>query len=54
MGASDGGDLVGSGAHPAEVVDCVRDLQWPGVQRNAEEMLWNPDRVAEYFESVVS
>src|SRR2546430_2129993 len=44
-----GGDLVGSGARPAEVVDCIRDLKWPGVQGNAEEMLWNPDRVAEYF-----
>jgi len=44
-----GGDLVGSGARPAEVVDCIRDLDWPGVQGNAEEMLWNPDRVAEYF-----
>jgi putative phosphoesterase len=44
-----GGDLVGSGASPAEVVDRVRDLGWPGVQGNAEEMLWNPARVAEYF-----
>src|SRR3989442_1072813 len=44
-----GGDLVGSGAWPAEVVDRIRDLKWPGVQGNAEEMLWNPDRVAAYF-----
>jgi predicted phosphodiesterase len=44
-----GGDLVGSGARPAEVVDRVRELAWPGVQGNAEEMLWNPARVAEYF-----
>jgi putative phosphoesterase len=44
-----GGDLVGSGARPAEVVDRIRELEWPGVQGNAEEMLWNPDRVAEYF-----
>jgi hypothetical protein len=46
-----GGDLVGSGARPAEVVDCVRQLRWPGVQGNAEEMLWSPDRVAEYFQA---
>jgi putative phosphoesterase len=44
-----GGDLVGSGAWPAEVVDRIRDLNWPGVQGNTDEMLWNPDRVAEYF-----
>jgi predicted phosphodiesterase len=44
-----GGDLVGSGARPAEVVDRVRERQWRGVQGNAEEMLWNPDRVAKYF-----
>ena len=46
-----GGDLVGSGARPAEVVDRIRDLEWPGVQGNAEEMLWNPDRVADQFRS---
>lgn len=44
-----GGDLVGSGAHPAEVIDRVRDLGWPGVQGNSDEMLWNAERVAEYF-----
>jgi putative phosphoesterase len=44
-----GGDLVGSGARPAEVVDRIRELKWPGVQGNSEEMLWNPERVAEYF-----
>ncbi len=44
-----GGDLVGSGARPAEVVDRIRDLAWPGVQGNGEEMLWNAERVGEYF-----
>ncbi|HET7617100.1 MAG TPA: metallophosphoesterase family protein [Gemmatimonadaceae bacterium] len=44
-----GGDLVGSGARPAEVVDFVRDAGWPGVQGNTDEMLWNAARVAEYF-----
>ena len=44
-----GGDLVGSGARPAEVIDVVRGLGWPAVQGNAEEMLWNPERVAAYF-----
>lgn len=41
-----GGDLLGSGARQAEVVDRIRDLNWPGVYGNADEMLWNPDRLA--------
>lgn len=46
-----GGDLVGSGARPAAVIDRVRELEWPGVQGNTDEMLWNHGRVTEYFES---
>ena len=46
-----GGDLVGSGARPAAVIDRVRELQWPGVLGNTDEMLWNDGRVAEYFEA---
>jgi putative phosphoesterase len=44
-----GGDLVGIGSSPAEVVDRIRDLAWPAVQGNCEEMLWNPERVADFF-----
>ena len=44
-----GGDLLGSGARQAEVVDRIRDLNWPGVQGNADEMLWNPDRATEHL-----
>jgi putative phosphoesterase len=44
-----GGDLLGSGARQAEVVDRIRDLDWPGVRGNADEMLWNPDRAAEHL-----
>ena len=40
-----GGDLVGGGSSPAEVIDRVRELKWPGVFGNADEMLWRPDRV---------
>jgi putative phosphoesterase len=47
-----GGDLIGSGARPAEVVDRIRALNWPGVQGNAEEMLWNPARVEEHFRAL--
>jgi predicted phosphodiesterase len=38
-----GGDLAANGAHPAEVVDRIRDLGWPGVRGNTDEMLWNPE-----------
>jgi putative phosphoesterase len=44
-----GGDLLGSGSWQAEVVDRIRDLGWPGVFGNADEMLWNPDRAAQHL-----
>jgi hypothetical protein len=38
-----GGDLALMGPRPAEVVDRVRELGWPGVVGNTEEALWRPD-----------
>lgn len=38
-----GGDLADGGSRPAEIVDCVRDLGWPGVMGNADEMLVSPE-----------
>jgi len=38
-----GGDLAYGGARPAEVVDRIRDLAWPGVCGNTDEMLWSPE-----------
>jgi predicted phosphodiesterase len=38
-----GGDLVLMGAEPAQVVDRVRELGWPGVVGNTDELLWRPD-----------
>jgi predicted phosphodiesterase len=35
-----GGDLALMGAQPAEVVDWVRELGWPGVVGNTDEALW--------------
>ena len=43
-----GGDLASGGAHPAEIIDQVRGLGWPGVRGNTDEMLWAPERLAEY------
>jgi predicted phosphodiesterase len=40
-----GGDLVLIGARPAEVLDRVRELGWPGVVGNTDELLWRPDEL---------
>src|SRR5438552_1266704 len=41
-----GGDLALSGGRPAEVVDMIRGLGWPGVVGNTDELLWRPERLA--------
>jgi putative phosphoesterase len=46
-----GGDLVAGGPRPAAVIDRVRELNWPGVYGNAEEMLWQPDLVSEKMQA---
>src|SRR5436853_7651199 len=43
-----GGDLAAGGAHPADIIDQVRALGWPGVRGNTDEMLWSPKSLAEY------
>jgi predicted phosphodiesterase len=42
-----GGDLLSGGSSPAEVIDRIRGLGWPGVRGNTDEMLWRRDRVEE-------
>jgi putative phosphoesterase len=41
-----GGDLALMGAQPAEVIDRVRELGWPGVVGNTDELLWRPQEQA--------
>ena len=36
-----GGDVASHGSSPAEVIDLIRELDWPGVRGNTDEMLWN-------------
>jgi putative phosphoesterase len=43
-----GGDLAAGGAHPADIIDQVRSLGWPGVRGNTDEMLWLPESLAEF------
>ena len=38
-----GGDLVLMGPRPAEVADLMRELGWPGVVGNTDEVLWRPE-----------
>src|SRR2546421_12403020 len=45
-----GGDLALLGPQPAEVVDRLRELGWPGVVGNTDEMLWRPELRAERLE----
>ncbi|HUK53463.1 MAG TPA: metallophosphoesterase family protein [Candidatus Binatia bacterium] len=43
-----GGDLAQGGARPAEVVDKIRALGWPGVCGNTDEVLWAPEALTAY------
>jgi predicted phosphodiesterase len=43
-----GGDLADGGSNPAEIVDRIRDLGWPRVFGNADEMLFRPDSLTEF------
>ena len=43
-----GGDLADAGSSPAEVVDLVRELEWPGVVGNTDEMLYRPEAFQEF------
>jgi len=39
-----GGDVVVGGPRPAQVIDRVRELGWPGVVGNTDEVLWAPEQ----------
>jgi len=43
-----GGDLADGGANPAAVVDRIRELGWPGIVGNTDEMLFEPASLAEF------
>jgi predicted phosphodiesterase len=43
-----GGDLADAGSSPVEIVDRVRDLGWPGVLGNTDEMLYKPESLTEF------
>ena len=42
-----GGDLPHGGASPAYIVDQIRDLGWPGVAGNTDELLWMPEKLTD-------
>ncbi|HZU26400.1 MAG TPA: metallophosphoesterase family protein [Bryobacteraceae bacterium] len=43
-----GGDLSDSGSSAAYVIDHIRDLGWPGVYGNTDEMLFDPESLAAF------
>jgi predicted phosphodiesterase len=43
-----GGDLADSGSSPNEIIDRIRDLGWPGVVGNTDEMLTRPESLTEF------
>jgi putative phosphoesterase len=43
-----GGDLADAGSSPVEIVDRIRDLDWPGVIGNTDEMLARPESLREF------
>jgi predicted phosphodiesterase len=43
-----GGDLVGGGSSPAEVVDRIRDLGWQGVFGNSDEAVARPETLENF------
>jgi putative phosphoesterase len=45
-----GGDLAVVGCSPAEVVDRIRELGWPGIVGNTDELLWRPEEHAVQLE----
>jgi putative phosphoesterase len=38
-----GGDLALAGCQGAEVIDRLRELGWPGIVGNTDELLWRPE-----------
>jgi predicted phosphodiesterase len=43
-----GGDLAHGGASPEEIVDRIRELGWPGVLGNTDEMLFAPETLTDF------
>ena len=43
-----GGDVADCGSSPVEVVDRLRDLGWPGVMGNTDEMLVRPETLESF------
>jgi putative phosphoesterase len=43
-----GGDLPHGGSAPIEIVDQIRDLGWPGVCGNTDEMLFDPQSLEDF------
>lgn len=47
-----GGDLADGGSSPAEIVNRIRELGWPGVVGNTDEMLFAPDSLERFADNL--
>jgi putative phosphoesterase len=43
-----GGDLAHGGSSPSEIIYRIRDLGWPGVLGNTDEILFRPESLTEF------
>ncbi len=43
-----GGDLADTGSSPVEIIDRIRDLGWPGIVGNTDEMLFKPASLTDF------
>jgi putative phosphoesterase len=43
-----GGDLTHGGSNSVEIVDRIRDLGWPGVLGNTDELMFRPESLTEF------
>src|SRR5580700_10874214 len=47
-----GGDLADGGSSPVGILDRIRDLGWPGVAGNTDEMLFRPESLNEHVPGI--
>jgi predicted phosphodiesterase len=45
-GVLHGGDIIGSGGRPGEIIDLIQSEGWPSVRGNTDEMLWDQSELS--------
>src|SRR5260370_25029597 len=47
-----GGDLADGGSSPVAIADRIRELGWPGVVGNTDEMLFAPEKLSQFADTL--